>query len=962
MPNKNIFQQRIRPVLPRILQDERVFVYVPKASSTSAGVAYFPDEEFTTAADGKITLKWPMSLQVENNKVNNPLETIARVKVSNTEFVNTNEISEITHPTTNKKYANTKSAIKFKRTDQDLFVKPGFMMVSNDDFEKEEVDSGDIQDTGRYVKYKLKKNNPLEKASLVKLNNQDFSYTNEAVIRWPYAHDPATGTDRTNEYGLVKIKPNSQGYLRYDNGYLEIDTPALKATGDIDSDIVPTYGGIEDGFEDYTNYVGPDGLAKRDANDNILLKLTKDAIGLSKVQNKAFGDYIFTDFGQNMQNFFNQKFDSKVSVEEYNKLFGDWSEPAGTTVQKIVTNLRDEDEAIRDAMRTNRSFLGFFEDLQDLENTYTPGEWTFGSTAFIRATKSYWRVRPNNVNSIVEDRVPVKADIPAELLKTTTYRIGRRDTQQVYQWNGSSFVLTSLPLKWVDIVLANNEDIQPYINGHASQHFVVGYRIGCRETGVVIRYTGTQWVADGAMYYEWADAYITSMIWNSFIETDPSILKPDGVANVGTSGKWVSSDHVHPTDITRLAKDTFDATNITVNTAFNNNSVDDFKITLADGGDKILHIPYVRLSQSIHNWNGQTTFIDSETSENYYWAGTQEEFDAQRDSIKNRSFVLVDDGEQLTPQNFVSESELNVAGITINRINQIDKFVTTKSNEAGSLINVPLTLSEVETPDGEKRYYLKNLISEGIPDGQILITRVIDGAAPTVDFYRNTNNIQNTVLGFNTNGKLVQRVEENYVTKANTFTPNKLIVSNGERNVKTLTTIDSVVGGIVVADGTGAIKSTSFTKAGRLLQTAGATGEKLAAGIEVSKLVTAEPDEFNTTGIVVSNAIGGIERQALGLLPNKLIVTDGSNGLRVQNIEAESLLYINNNGQVSAFPTTTNDIGKVLMVQSNGKVAVQSLPLEPTHLPVTTLGDTTSGTKLSFGETTIFEEGVLYLW
>lgn len=85
MPNQNIFQQRIRPVLPRILQNERVFVYVPKASNTSAGVAYFPDEEFTVASDGKVTLKWPMSLQIENTNVNDPLKTLARAKLSEDE-------------------------------------------------------------------------------------------------------------------------------------------------------------------------------------------------------------------------------------------------------------------------------------------------------------------------------------------------------------------------------------------------------------------------------------------------------------------------------------------------------------------------------------------------------------------------------------------------------------------------------------------------------------------------------------------------------------------------------------------------------------------------------------------------------------------------------------------------------------------------------------------------------------
>ena len=129
MPNQNIFQQRIRPVLPRILQEERVFVYVPKASGTSAGIAYFPDEEFTVAPDGEVTLKWPIKMQIENNTVNDPLQTMARVKVNEDEFVHTDEQVVITHPTTGQQYTNTKAAIKLKRTAQDNFVKPGFMMI-----------------------------------------------------------------------------------------------------------------------------------------------------------------------------------------------------------------------------------------------------------------------------------------------------------------------------------------------------------------------------------------------------------------------------------------------------------------------------------------------------------------------------------------------------------------------------------------------------------------------------------------------------------------------------------------------------------------------------------------------------------------------------------------------------------------------------------------------------------------
>lgn len=957
MPNQNIFQQRIRPVLPRILQEERVFVYVPKASGTSAGIAYFPDEEFTVAPDGEVTLKWPMKMQIENNTVNDPLQTMARVKVNEDEFVHTDEQVVITHPTTGQRYTNTKAAIKLKRTAQDNFVKPGFMMVDQNDFETTEIDSGDTKDPGRYVKYTLKKNNPLEQPSLVKLNNQDFAYNGEATIRWPYAHDPATGTNRTNEYGLVKIRKNSEGYLKFEDGYLDLDYTKLKA----DTDVIPNYGGD---FADKADYVTEDGFAVRDAQGHIKLKLTKDAIGLGNVENIAFDDYEYDDFGPNMKAHFEAEFNKKLDKTTWNNLFSDWNEPAGTTVEKVFTDLRAEDESIRDAMRTNRAFLGFFEDAEDLKNTYPAGEWTYGSAAYIRDTKSYWRVRPTNVNKVVEGRVPTKSDVPDDAIKSTSYRVGRRDTQEVYQWNGNAFVLTGERLIWVDAVVMNEEDIQPYIEGHASEHFFVGFRLGCRETGVVIVFNGSEWADGGSMYYEWADTYITTLAWNTFIETDPSTLKPDGVANVGTSGKWVSSDHVHPTDETRLAKSVFDATNITVNSQFTNNDENDFKVSFQNGGDKTVNIPFVRKAKGIHNWNGQVDFLDSEESEDYYWAGEESEFEAQQNNIKNKSMIFVNDGEDYIVQDLLQKQDLDEAGITINPGHTNERFVITSSLEAPELLNTPLTLKKTQAASGEDRWVIKSILPETVQDGRIVITKVIEGANPTYDIYQTTDNTQGTLLGLASNGTITETPEESYVRIANQLQNGRLVIATGNgRNVSTLNSINTVNGGIIVADGTGAIKSTSFTSAGKLLQTSGTNGEVLAAEIPVNTLVRSAANEFNERGIIVSTGEGQVERQSLGTVSEQLIVSDGMHGITTKTIANESVLYVNNRGKVAAFPTTANDAGKVLTVQSNGKFAVQNLPAIPTYLPVTSVGaNMTTGTTLSFGQTSVFEEGVLYLW
>ena len=968
MPNQNIFQQRIRPVLPRILQEERVFVYVPKASGTSAGIAYFPDEEFTVAPDGKVTLKWPMKMQIENNTVNDPLQTMARVKVNEDEFVHTDEQVVITHPTTGQQYTNTKAAIKLKRTAQDNFVKPGFMMVDQNDFETVEIDSKDTKDPGRYVKYTLKKNNPLEQPSLVKLNNQDFAYNDEATIRWPYAHDPAIGTNRTNEYGLVKIRKNSEGYLKFEDGYLDLDYTKLKA----DTDVIPNYGGD---FADKADYVTEDGFAVRDAQGHIKLKLTKDAIGLGNVENIAFDDYEYDDFGPSMKAHFEAEFNKKLDKTTWNALFRDWREPSENTMQKVVNDLRDEDAAIQDAMRTNRQFLGFYEDSQDLINTYEAGEWTYGSTAYMIDTKSYWRVRPSNVNKVVTGRSPTKSDVPDTAVKSTTYRVGRRDTNEVYQWNGSQFNLVQdLKLKWVDIVLANEEDIQPYINSHDSEHFFIGFKIGCRETGNIHEYVSTGqietpvWIVElNGMYYEWADTYITTLSWNTFIETDPTVLKPDGVANVGTSGKWVSSDHVHPTDITRLAKSVFDATNITVLSDYSEDASNDFNVAFTNGGNKTLNIPYIKTAKYLHNWNGQSTFIDENDADDYYWSGSKEEFDAQQETANNGTMFVVDDDEGFTVANFVQNSELDEAGITISPNLSLERFVITKTNEVSSILNTPLTLKEETVNSGYKRYSVTSILPADTVGGKIVITKLV-GNNPSLDIYNSTDNTQQTLLGLTADGNIIQTPESEYV-KMNTqslrtrLSGNRLLVNTNGRDVQLLNSIDTVTNGIIVADGNGAIKSMSFTSPGKLLQTAGIDGGELAADIDINTLVRTTANAFNTLGVVISNGDGTVKSQDFGDTINQLVLTNGNKGLKVQTLANEALVYVNNIGQVVAFPSTSNDAGKVMTVQSNGKIGLQNLPTYPTHLPVTTIkNNTVTGIKLSFGQTSSFEEGVLYLW
>lgn len=77
-----------------------------------------------------------------------------------------------------------------------------------------------------------KYNDPFNKLSFVKLNNDDFE-KNESdfvQIKWPFAYNKS-GSSRANGFGLMKIRDNSADYLKFDeNGNLILDYDKLANT------------------------------------------------------------------------------------------------------------------------------------------------------------------------------------------------------------------------------------------------------------------------------------------------------------------------------------------------------------------------------------------------------------------------------------------------------------------------------------------------------------------------------------------------------------------------------------------------------------------------------------------------------------------------------------------------------------------------------------------------------------
>lgn len=89
-------------------------------------------------------------------------------------------------------------------------------------------------------KVHIKLTDPFEQESLIKLNNVDFlkNENGKIDINWVYAHDPVS-PNRTNGYGLMKIAGDSAGYLRFNNGLLEVDYDKVVEQLKEDVDIAP---------------------------------------------------------------------------------------------------------------------------------------------------------------------------------------------------------------------------------------------------------------------------------------------------------------------------------------------------------------------------------------------------------------------------------------------------------------------------------------------------------------------------------------------------------------------------------------------------------------------------------------------------------------------------------------------------------------------------------------------------
>lgn len=908
MPN-NIFQQQITPVKPKVLANERVFVYVPKATTGAVGIASYNSRDFSVN-NGQVSLIWPMQTQIE--QLSNPLTQISRVKLLDDEFENTQNSVSLVNPVTGTTYNSSSAEVQLNRKNRNAFTRPDFVMLdSTSDFETSIDDNG-------YVKYTIQRNNPLDEPSLIKVDTNDFNRTEQEVvnINWPYAHN-GSGTDRTNGFGLVKISNNSEGGLEFTNdGILSVNISKV-------AKIKPTYGAdANTGFTNYDDFVGEDSYAKTDSYGYPLLSITKEAVGLSKVENKAFNEYTYNDLGQSFKDSIDSMLNLKLDKTTWNSLFNDWQPPTETrsTPQKWLTVLDNEDEAIWESLTSLRRFLGYFENLNALEAVYPPSNVLYGSTAFLLNYKTYWAIKAINV----------------------------------------------------DYMIARDEDLQQFIIDNQTS-LINGDRIGVNEnTDIYVYNDGEATLISDKVQYDWYNTNVDAEVFNDYMETDATKFRPDGVASAGTSGMWAQSDHIHPTDLTRLSKDTYNQQTINI-TSDKSSEYDDFTFKLNSEISQIgVNIPYVLKSKGIHNWNGQTIFADSEGSTEQYWRGTRDEFSAQVDNIANNSLIIVDENEQTFTDAFVTANGLSNQGITIDEIYPLEKFVIVASDSvAQTLTNKPLTLETVTGTSGDTRYRLKAI---DLPANRV-VTTVTSNDKVTLS----TKSFSGDTIVYGSDGELTSSLinkdsilvtDKNGVT--NTLTSGRLLKS-GSNNIVTTMDFGTTANKLIVTDGLGNI--TTKTNSGytfpHLLQmnSNGTVAESFISTANI--VITSENDNalvWSGESLVLTKNTRELKQFKTTSSKHKLIVGNGQGSIQESTLTAGKFVYTSDTGELSVLPMTEADAGKYLGVSSSGTPTLLNAPSITTASAITVYdtdpGNNTNGYVLCRldAEPTSYSEGVLYLW
>lgn len=945
--SKNIFQRQVVPDKPKVLANERIYVYMPSAAGGKKGLASFNDRDFSTV-DGHVSLKWPTELLVET--LADPTVRPSLTKVLPDEFVKTGTQVTLTHPVTGVQYKSNTAEIRLNRNLRDAQAKPDLIMVG-DDFEAVVVDG---PNGAKYNKYNIKRKNPLATPSLIQVDPNDFVRSNDIVsVKWPQAH--------LGGYGLVKVTSGTTSHLKFSaTNELEVDLPLVRTTLMPHMSAKPTYGETNPlNWPTMNDFVDPaTGLAKRNANGNTLINITKQAVGLSKVENIAFNERTYDQFGQPMKDYFNTEFAKKLDQSKWDGpagLFRDWAPPTDdrNTVQRWFMRLEEEDNSIWSSIRTLNLFLGYYSDEATLNMVHAPNGTLLGASAHNMDTNSLWAI---------------------EVITTGRYQFIYRDNTGLATITGQ-------------------------VNGNRALNL---------NTGEEHVWNGLIWMPDGTHpeQFRWHDTGEATPNFYNYVETDAASLQPNApVANVsvGISGKWIQSDHVHPSDPSKLDAWLIEDATIDVTTEAPSNG--DFQVQLAkvtvlnselsvieasivttpqylssvpdpvvgqlaiarnngqifeyNGADwhytnevgsityntqRTLNIPYTRTSQYLHNWkNSPTMFVQDENSNEAFWAGTAEEYaNLNLADLPNNTTILISDGDPLDPGYFATVEQLELAGVTLSEegVPSTEKIVTIDTMdtlEDGQLVTVE-TLPEIPgTRTQRKRlkpYSFGSLETTSPQDFRMAITKPGPNDTMVIGHKRFLSNLMVTT---NTHGNLTETIfsADEVVLVEAPLTTGRLVKSDGDRSI-----VDWSTGAFenrpLVSTGTGDVKVMTLIE-DRLIKVTSSGGMANTDWIEQNLVKTAsggEQVDLSTGRLLLSGDNNTVTTWNDSSAENALIVKGGVGGIKVRTHGAVNRILVTDaDGKVKEIGAGV--AGQILASGGENAPGWVNAQTAATHLPQT---------------------------
>ncbi len=874
----NIFQKQIAAETPSAHADQRIYVYVPPATSTSKGIAQYDTDEFVVN-NGLVKLHWSQKTLLED--LSDPLENISNVKLLDSEFEYTGNTATVTNPITGEVLSSSTAEVQLLRSGRTPLSRPDLVMLSTNDF-TESTSNG-------YKLHSLKVNDPLSTPALVQLNTQDFNQENSlVVIDWPLAHS-GLGTTRTNGYGLVKIATNSAGSLRYSSdGYLEVNSDSILATTSSSNSISVEYEGNSSTSFTLSDWVDSDGLALRNDNNNNKLAINRSAVGLDRVLNKSFSEWTYPEFGTAMKNHFNEEFASKLDVTMWNLKFGDWNPPTmfKETPQLWLTELDGQDEALWDTISTIDPITATADDSDTLNLFYIPSGLYFGRRIYVVDTSTYWTVR-------------------AYLTTPNDEGISYYVTSVDSLYNISSPTDEAYALV-VDRSGSNNDSLYQYDDSS--------------DTWLSAEFSGG---------WEWYDTEESAFdTFFALREDDPTVIRPNGTATVGSSGKWLQSNHVHPTDTTRLAHELYSQTNISVTSDFESDS--SFNVDLYEENEsgaaqpnRTLNIPYIRKSQYLTNWQGmESEFSDSEASNETYWAGTQDEYLALTDIADNSLLIVEDDYEEVS-DSWITYDMLDEQGASIG-ISRDTLVTIDPSLDVGRL----MIMTDSTSTSGNTRRRLANLEFSNAIVGTSrfpVVTKSISGTGTSDIIIDNLVLTANRCLETDENGGMQASIYHNSnVIKSNNsstetiLSSGYLVESDGNNTLKTkdLGIISNIM---IVTDGLGNIQKRTSTSINRSLYQA---GNAIYDGPRVDNILTTDRTSDSVIRLTPNTLLKSGELNTIVSIENPnlqgQVLTSSSLGPVFTSFETNRLMYSNSNGVLDTFPTTSSDNGKYFGVSNTG--------------------------------------------